>query len=57
MTGRSAFTVESYVDDLLLLIRHRGMTVGAAATELGMSRATAYRLLKAHKAREFRGQR
>lgn len=57
MTGRSAFTVDSYVDDLLLLIRHRGMTVGAAATELGMSRATAYRLLKAHKAREFRGQR
>lgn len=57
MTARSAFTVESYVDDLLLLIRHRGMSVGKAADELGMSRATAYRLLKAHKAREFKGQR
>lgn len=52
MSGRPAYTVESYVDDLLLLIRHRGMSVRAAADDLGMSRATAYRLLQQHRDRE-----
>lgn len=56
MTARPAYTVESYVDDLLLLIRYRGMSVGQAAAHEGMSRATAYRLLKEHKAREAAGR-
>lgn len=40
-----------YTEDLLAVIR-RGESVGAAAIVVGISRATAYRLLKAHHARE-----
>ncbi|MEJ7633244.1 helix-turn-helix transcriptional regulator [Aeromicrobium sp.] len=53
MTARRAIAPD-YVDDLLIHIQ-RGLTVGDAATECGMSRATAYRLLREHKAREARG--
>ncbi len=40
-----------YTDDLLAMIQ-RGHTVGAAAAHVGISRATAYRLLQARKATE-----
>lgn len=46
MPGRPRFD-DSYADDLRALVRHRGMTIKAAAVELGMSYATARRLLSA----------
>lgn len=42
---------ETHVEDLLVLTA-RGMSVSQAAKELGMSRATAYRLLGQYRARQ-----
>jgi predicted DNA-binding protein (UPF0251 family) len=50
LAARRAIDLD-YVEDLLIYIK-RGMTVTAAAEQAGMSRATAYRLLKEHRARE-----
>lgn len=44
MPGRPAFDRDTYRDDLRTLTR-RGMSIDKAARELGMSRATAYRIL------------
>lgn len=44
MTGRPAYDRASYRQDLKAL-RRRGKTTAEAAAALGMSRATAYRIL------------
>lgn len=44
MPGRPRFD-ETYAADLRALVTHRGMTIKDAAAELGMSYATARRLL------------
>lgn len=51
MSARRAITYD-YTDDLLLLIKRRGMSVTAAAKHMNIGRSTAYRLLEEHKARE-----
>lgn len=45
MTARPAFPPADYREDLRILVR-RGLSVSAAARKLGMSTATAYRILK-----------
>lgn len=50
MAGVKVYGAKDWTTDLKHLI-HRGMTVGEAAKELGMSRATAFRLLAEDKAR------
>lgn len=44
MSGRPAYDRSTYRQDLKAL-RRRGRTIAQAANELGMSRATAYRIL------------
>lgn len=44
MTARPAYERSSYLTDIKNL-RRRGLTASAIATELGMSRATVYRIL------------
>lgn len=50
MTGRPAFERDSYLDDIKNL-RGRGYNASQIATELGMHRATVYRILKEAKGR------
>lgn len=44
MAGRPAFERSSYLEDVRALKR-RGLSAAAIATELGMSRATVYRIM------------
>lgn len=44
MTGRPAYERTSYTSDIRAL-RARGLSASAIASELGMSRATVYRIL------------
>ena len=45
MAGRPAFERSSYLEDVKALKR-RGLSSSAIASELGMSRATVYRILR-----------
>lgn len=45
-TGLPIYQPDHYLDDLRLCVKHRGLSVSAAAHKLGLSRATAYRIIK-----------
>lgn len=51
-TVRPLFDPADYLDDLHILIKHRGLTVRQAAAELGMSKSTAYEILRRGRAEQ-----
>lgn len=44
-TCRPVYSTDDYLDDLKVLIKVRGLSPTMAAANLGLSRATVYRLL------------